>query len=78
MTLADIKQGEEFEITRVPDEKTRIQALRFGLTEGARLGCAGKVPGGPVIVKRNLQEIAVGRNLARNIEVNRVVREEVS
>ncbi|MBM7555192.1 FeoA family protein [Halanaerobacter jeridensis] len=69
MTLADVNCGEEFKITDIKDDKIRAQALRFGISEGANVSCAEKVPGGPVIIKRNLQEIAVGRRLAKNITV---------
>ena len=69
MTLADVKRGDKFQISNIADEKIRAQALRFGISEGANVSCAEKVPGGPVIVKRNLQEIAVGRRLAKNIIV---------
>ncbi|MFW6279341.1 MAG: FeoA family protein [Bacillota bacterium] len=75
MTLTELKQGEEFEIIQVPDDNIRVQALRFGISEGAKLSCAEKIPGGPVIIKRNLQEIAIGRNLARKIEINRLTQE---
>jgi ferrous iron transport protein A len=69
MTLADVKRGDQFQISNIDDEQIRAQALRFGISEGANVSCAGKVPGGPVVVKRNLQEIAVGRRLAKNIKV---------
>ncbi|MFP4016896.1 MAG: FeoA family protein [Halanaerobiaceae bacterium] len=69
MTLADIKKGENFNIKVINDDKVRAQALRFGISEGAKLSCGEKIPGGPVIVKRNLQEIAIGRNLAKNIKI---------
>jgi len=69
MTLADVKRGDQFQIANIDDEQIRAQALRFGISEGASVSCAGKVPGGPVVVKRNLQEIAVGRRLAKNISV---------
>ncbi|MGM0501709.1 MAG: FeoA family protein [Bacillota bacterium] len=69
MTLADVKRGEKFQISNIKDKKIRAQALRFGISEGANVSCAEKIPGGPVIVKRNLQEIAVGRRLAKNIKV---------
>ena len=67
MTLADIKKGEKFNITHINDDKIRVQALRFGISEGANLLCEEKIPGGPVIVKKRFQEIAIGRNLANNI-----------
>lgn len=69
MILADVNRGDKFEITTIPKENIRAQALRFGISEGAEVSCAEKVPGGPVVLVRNLQEIAVGRNLAEQITV---------
>lgn len=71
MTLAEVNRGEQFKIETIPDDKVRVQALRFGLSSGAELTCGGKVPGGPIIIKRNFQEIAVGRNLAKNIVIQK-------
>ncbi|MFW6035882.1 MAG: FeoA family protein [Halothermotrichaceae bacterium] len=70
MTLADVKRGDEFIISRISDKKVRAQAIRFGISEGANLSCGDKIPGGPVILKKNFQEIAVGRNLAKNIIID--------
>lgn len=72
MTLADVKRGARFNIKHIPDEVVRAQALRLGISEGAQLICDEKVPGGPVIIKRNLQEIAIGRNLAKNILIEEI------
>ena len=71
MVLAGIKKGEKFVISGIPDESTRVQALRFGISDGAELTCEEKIPGGAVIIRRNLQEIAVGRKLADNIEIEK-------
>ncbi len=69
MTLVDIKHGEKFIIEKIKDKNTRIQALRFGIGEGSEIECAGHLPGGPVILKKNLQEIAIGRKMAEKISV---------
>ncbi|OCL26905.1 iron transporter [Orenia metallireducens] len=69
MTLADVKRGDKFQIDLIPDEMIRAQAMRFGISEGSNVICAEKIPGGPVILKRNLQEIAIGRRLAQKIRV---------
>lgn len=71
MTLADVKRGDTFEITVIPDDIVRAQAMRFGITEGAKISCVEKIFAGPVIIKRNLQEIAVGRNLAKRITIKK-------
>lgn len=67
MNLAEVKKGDKFNIKHISDARIRAQALRFGISEGADLYCGEIIPGGPVIIKRNLQEIAIGRNLAKNI-----------
>ncbi|MBS4024127.1 MAG: ferrous iron transport protein A, partial [Clostridia bacterium] len=48
------------------------QIIRFGITEGAVIKCEEVVPAGPIIVSRNLQEIAIGRSLARQIKVEQI------
>ncbi len=49
-----------------------MQALRFGISEGAELTVEKSIKGGPVIIVRNHLEIAIGRALAEAIEVEYV------
>lgn len=72
MTLDKVKKGQHIKITGIPDELVRVQAIRFGISEGAVVTCREVVPSGPVIVSKNKQEIAIGRGLARSIEVEPV------
>ncbi|WP_425447618.1 FeoA family protein [Dethiothermospora halolimnae] len=72
MTLGDIKNGDHIRILNIPDEKVRAQAFRFGISEGASVVCIEKIPKGPVILKKNLQELAIGRRLAEKITVEMV------
>jgi len=46
-----------------------LQAIRFGIGSGAEITVCKKIPGGPVIVSRNQQEIAIGQDLASSILV---------
>lgn len=73
MTLSDVKRGDSFKIISIPNDKIRAQAMRFGISEGATVSCAEKIPGGPVILKKNLQEIAIGRRLAKKITIDKKV-----
>lgn len=73
MTLADVNRGEEFKIINIPNEIIRAQAIRFGISEGATVICSEKIPGGPVILKKNLQEIAIGRRLAQKISIEKII-----
>lgn len=69
MTLDQLPTGSAFTIIAIPDARVRVQALRVGFGEGARGTLQTAVPGGPVILRRGTHEFALGRALARGIEV---------
>ncbi len=73
-TLDRLRRGDSCEVVAIGDEMARITALRFGMAEGACISCVTRVPAGPVVVRSGMQEIAVGRNLARKIDVRRVAK----
>ncbi|TLM98315.1 ferrous iron transport protein A, partial [bacterium] len=54
------------------DSMVRAQAIRFGISEGEVVRCEQVVPAGPVVLKKNNQEIALGRGLASKIRVELV------
>lgn len=68
-----IRKGEHIEIISVDDDHARVQALRFGISEGACVECITRIPAGPLVIKSGRQEIAVGRALAKRITVRRVL-----
>lgn len=68
-TLDQISPGQVVVIHDIPDDLVRVQALRFGIGEGSAVICREVLPGGPVVLKRGFQEIAIGRRLARSIRV---------
>ncbi len=69
MTLDKVKKGQVIKVISIPDGFVKIQAIRFGISEGSVITCREVVPAGPVVVARNKQEIAIGRGLARTISV---------
>jgi len=71
-TLDCIRKGERIEILSVDDQHARVQALRFGMAEGACVECVTRIPAGPLVLKSGRQEIAVGRALAKRISVRRL------
>lgn len=73
--LSAARRGELFEIISVDDDHARIQAMRFGMSEGACVECVTRVPAGPIVIKSGRQEIAVGRGLAERIRVRRRVHD---
>lgn len=72
MVLSDVKKGQIFKILSIPNEVIRAQAIRFGIAEGAVVSCDELIPAGPVILKKNKQEIAIGYSLAKEIMVEAV------
>ncbi|MEW5820245.1 MAG: ferrous iron transport protein A [Cyanobacteriota bacterium] len=69
ITLDKIKQGENFTINKFSDPNIKCLSTKFGVGEGQLLKCIYKSPGGPVILQRKFQEIAIGKSLTKNIEV---------
>lgn len=67
--LSGVRKGDLLEIVSVDDDHARIQALRFGMSQGACVECVTRIPAGPIVVKSGRQEIAVGRSLANRIRV---------
>ncbi|TDT61986.1 FeoA family protein [Fonticella tunisiensis] len=74
MTLDKARKGQKIIIKNIPNEQIRVEAIRMGLYEGVEVKCSGKIPFGPVILSNRMQEIAIGRKLAKSImiEVNDV------
>jgi Fe2+ transport system protein FeoA len=68
-TLADARAGDRLVVTSVDDDRARVTALRFGMAEGACVHCVTRIPAGPIVLRAGRQEIAVGRELARQIGV---------
>ncbi len=73
MTLDKVHRGQKIKIIFLPDELTRIQAIRLGIAEGTVVTCQEVVPSGPIVIAKNKQEIAIGRELARLIGVEPMI-----
>ncbi len=50
----------------------------MGIDEGTILTCSEVVPAGPVVVSKNRQELAIGRSLARQINVEVLARADAA
>lgn len=70
MTLDRVKRGQFFRINNIPNETIRAQAIRFGIAEGEWLTCEEVVPAGPIVIRKNRQQIALGRQLAKEINIS--------
>jgi Fe2+ transport system protein FeoA len=69
MTLAEAREGDRLIVLSCLNEEISLQTLRFGIDSGAEIEVQQNIRGGPVIVSRNNLEIAIGREIAENIEV---------
>ena len=74
ITLDKVRRGEQIKIISIGDSRTKEQALRMGIDAGTVLICSDIVPAGPVVVSKNKQELAIGRALARHINVEVLAR----
>ena len=57
------------QVILISDEKLLTDALRFGIEAGDEIRIINKLPGGPVVIQKTEQQIAIGRELARVIQV---------
>lgn len=59
-------------VISVNNEKLLEDAMRFGIECGECVQIINKLPGGPIVIQKNNQQIAIGRELAKAIEVETV------
>ena len=69
MTLDQASKGQRLVIQAIASPEISTQIIRFGLGVGEAAICQEKLPNGPVILRKNRQEIAIGRDLARAITI---------
>ena len=69
MTLDQAKKGSLVRIISIGHPESKSQLVRMGISEGSQVLCQEKLPFGPVVLRCNRQEIAIGRQLACKIIV---------
>lgn len=72
MRLNDVEPGAEVEICELPSGAIKTHFVRLGITEGTKVKCAHKLPGGTVVISKRHQEIAVGNDIAKKILVKKI------
>ncbi|MCK7483754.1 MAG: ferrous iron transport protein A [Candidatus Moduliflexus flocculans] len=65
--LGEIKAGQQVEILEFVDSAINCLFTRFGIEKGQVVTCVGKP--GPVIIQKKQQEIAIGKDLSRQVLV---------
>lgn len=71
MNLKSIKAGDKIVLTSIPDDLVS-DLLRLGVSNGDTLVCVSSIPAGPVILQQDLQEIAIGEQLSRQIQCEKI------
>ena len=69
MNLEEAPKLTILEIISIAQEKLSEDAMRFGIEDGEAVKIINKLPGGPIVIQKNQQQIAIGRELARAVEV---------
>jgi ferrous iron transport protein A len=69
LTLDKARKGSYVTIISLPSGVVKVQLIRLGVTEGTKVYCMERLPGGTVVLQRNRQEIAIGYDLAKKIEI---------
>ncbi|QSG13187.1 Fe2+ transport system protein A [Halapricum desulfuricans] len=68
--LADTAPGESVSLEQVPDDDVRARLLRLGFLDGT-VECRHRLRKGPIVLRRNGTEMALGADLAAEIEISR-------
>ena len=68
VSLQELKIGQNAEILNFNDSEIKFNSARFGLDVGGIVKCIAKP--GPVVIEKNNQVIAIGKNLSKKILVN--------
>ncbi len=71
MQLNQVKSGEKILLNFIP-ASIKAELIRMGLSEGDKIECLVKIPGGPVVLLKDLQEIAIGNNYSKEIQVTQI------
>ena len=69
ISLLEARKGMLFRIHSLPPGHLRTWLLRLGISEGSVVECYERLAGGTIVLKKNRQQVAVGRQLARQVKV---------
>ena len=67
--LHALTAGQVVKIVLLPDGNVRSQFIRVGMSEGERVRCLERLPGGTIIIQKKRQQIAIGHQLAKQVFV---------
>ena len=69
MNLYEAPKKSILEVVAINNAKLLNDAYRFGIEKGEEVKIVTKLPNGPIVIQKNHQQVAIGRELAKAIEV---------
>jgi len=69
--------GQWLRVCSIPGGVIFTQFIRFGISEGERIMCIERLPGGTIVLQKNRQQIAIGHTLAKQIFVVVIEAQEI-
>lgn len=69
MNLEEAPKKSALEVISIDQERLINDAMRFGIEPGESISIINKLPGGPIVIQKNEQQIAIGRELAKAVQV---------
>jgi Fe2+ transport system protein FeoA len=69
ISLFAARTGQHLKIVMIPRGTLGSQFIRMGIHVGEKVRCLERLPGGTIVLQKHRQQIAVGHELARQIEV---------
>ena len=69
MKLDEVKKLGEITVKSIICDDLANDAFRFGIEPGKVLKVVNIIPGGPLVVQMGEQQVAIGRELAKSVEI---------
>jgi Fe2+ transport system protein FeoA len=69
MGIDRVPVGARTRIEAIEDATARRELTRLGFEEGAQVEVVSRIPFGPIVLQRRHRQIAIGRELARQMRV---------
>lgn len=70
MRIDRVPVGASARIIAIEDENARRELTRLGFEVGAAVEVISRIPLGPVVLQRRHRQVAIGRELARQVQVS--------
>lgn len=69
MGIDSVPVGTRTRIEAIDDAKARRELTRLGFEVGADVEVISRIPFGPIVLQRRHRQVAIGRELARQVQV---------